>query len=70
MERKLELSPRFVEYLLRLPESGMGYQTVKVTLKSGKVIHGQKVLNSTILLQNDKELYSEQDISKIEIEKH
>ena len=48
--RTLKLSGRFINTLLNLPENGMGYQIVKVILKSGKILHQHKVLNSELLM--------------------
>ena len=69
MEAKsLKLPNRFIEMLVNLPESGMGYQIVKVFLKSGEVLHQQKVLNSEILMLETKENISIKDIENIELE--
>ena len=46
----IKLPNRFIEMLVNLPESGLGYQIVKVFLKSGEVLRQQKVLNSEILM--------------------
>ena len=45
----LKLSDNFVNLLTNLPESGMGYQIVKVILRGGKVLHQHKVINSSLL---------------------
>ncbi|MBK7966528.1 MAG: hypothetical protein IPK10_15470 [Bacteroidetes bacterium] len=66
--QSLKLPNRFIEMLVNLPESGMGYQIVKVFLKSGEVLHQQKVLNSEILMLETKENISIKDIENIELE--
>jgi hypothetical protein len=55
-------------YLLNQPENGMGYQIVKVILKSGKVLHQHKVINSSLLMLEENENITERDIEKIELE--
>ncbi|CAN5291051.1 hypothetical protein BH09BAC2_BH09BAC2_03590 [soil metagenome] len=64
----LKLPQSFVSLLAKLPETGMGYQTVKVILKSGKVLHEHKVLNAEILMLEGNEHISVSDIDKIELE--
>ena len=66
--RTLKLSGRFINTLLNLPENGMGYQIVKVILKSGKILHQHKVLNSELLMLEENENISIKDIEKIELE--
>lgn len=66
--RTLKLSDRLITVLINLPESGMGYQLVKVVLKSGKVLHQHKVINSELLMLEENEHITEKDIAKIELE--
>jgi hypothetical protein len=66
--KTLKLPDSFINILVDLPESGMGYQIVKVILRSGKVLHKQKVLNSEILLLEENELFRARDIANIELE--
>lgn len=66
--RTLKLSDRLINVLINLPESGMGYQLVKVVLKSGKVLHQHKVINSELLMLEENEHITEKDIAKIELE--
>lgn len=66
--RTLELSESFIGTLLNQPENGMGYQIVKVFLKSGRILHQLKVLNSQILLIEQDEMITVNDIEKIELE--
>jgi hypothetical protein len=65
----LQLPHKWATYLLQLPENGMGYQLVKVFLKDGKVLRKHKVLNSSILLLDEKEKINLSHISKLELEK-
>lgn len=66
--RTLKLSDSFINILVNLPENGMGYQIVKVILKSGKILHQQKVINSSLLMLEENENITEKDIQKIELE--
>ena len=62
-ETNFDLSQRWKNKMLSLPETGMGYQNVKVTMKDGTVINGI-VYNST-RLKVDKPIksYNIADIS-------
>ena len=42
----VRLPPIWIERLVRLPESGMGYQRVNIHLKRGKVLSNVIVLNA------------------------
>ena len=42
----IKLSKKWVEYLALVPESGMGYQIVDVTLKDGRVLKNTVVFNA------------------------
>jgi hypothetical protein len=42
----IHLPDRWTEQLLRLPESGMGYQRVNIILKHGKILRDVVVLNA------------------------
>lgn len=46
----------------------MEYQIVKVILRSGKVLHQQKVLNSELLMLEENELFQAKDSATIELE--
>jgi hypothetical protein len=64
----LKLSDNFINILVNLPETGMGYQIVKVILRSGKILHQQRVLNSEFLMLDENEIIAVKDIDKIELE--
>jgi len=66
--RTLKLPGSFINILINLPENGMGYQIVKVILKSGKVLSSHKVINSELLMLEENENISIKDIDKIELE--
>lgn len=66
--RTVKLSDNFINILISLPENGMGYQIVKVFLKSGRVLHQHKVLNSELLMLDENERIAPKDIDKIELE--
>lgn len=63
-----KLSAEQKNYLLSQPENGMGYQIVKVILKSGKVLRQHKVINSSLLMLETNENFTKKDIEKIELE--
>jgi hypothetical protein len=64
----LQLPHKWTDYLMKLPETGMGYQLVKIVLKNGKVLHHKKVLNGSVLLLTTNEKISKEEILKIEAE--
>ena len=64
-----KLSNEQENYLINQPETGMGYQVVKVILKNGRVLHRQKVINSSMLILEENENITEKDIDEIVPEK-
>ena len=64
----VKLSKNFINLLVNLPENGMGYQIVKVILKSGQVLHQHKVLNSELLMLEESEKITVKYIDQIELE--
>lgn len=68
MISKFKIPEKFIDQLIKLPESGMGYQLVKVFLSDGKILRKHKVLNSSILLLESNEDISSSQIEKIELE--
>jgi len=46
----------------------MGYQIVNVILRSGRVLHNHKVLNSELLMLEENEHIQARDIANIEME--
>ena len=68
MKSKFEIPEKFVHQLVKLPESGMGYQLVKVFLSNGTILRKHKVLNSSILVLEPNEDISSSQIEKIELD--
>jgi hypothetical protein len=66
--KSLKLPESLVNKLINLPESGMGYQLVKIILTSGKVLHQQKVINSEYLMLEGNEDLLANDIKNIDLE--
>jgi hypothetical protein len=66
--KSIKLPESLITFQVSCPETGMGYQIVKVFLKSGKVLHKHKVLNSELLMLDDNENINIIDIDKIELE--
>lgn len=64
----IKLPESFVNKLVNLPESGMGYQVVKIILRSGKVLHRQKVINSEYLMLEGTQEFLVNDIKAIDLE--
>ena len=62
------LSEKFIHQLVKLPETGKGYQLVNVFLSNGKILRKHKVLNSSILVLEPNEDISTSQIDKIELE--
>jgi hypothetical protein len=42
----VKLAKKWVDYLIRQPESGMGFQKVDVRLKGNRVLHDVPVFNA------------------------
>ena len=68
MKNKIELSKKDSDYLSALPEQGMGYQIVMITLRNGQILNQRIVVNSTYLLLNEDEQLQIEDIVSIEID--
>ena len=66
--KSIKLPESFVNKLINLPESGMGYQVVKIILRSGKVLHSQKVINSEYLMLEGNQDFLVNDIKNIDLE--
>lgn len=66
--QRIELPKQISDYLVSLPESGMGYQLVKVITKSGEILRNLKVFNSTHLLVEEETAISRENIERVELE--
>ncbi len=64
---KINLPDSIVDKLVSLPETGMGYQLVKVFLKGGTVLRKLKVLNSSILVVEGHPV-SASEIERVELD--
>lgn len=65
---QLRLDQRWSEKLARLPESGMGYQRVRVRLRAGRTIDEALVYNGSVLeIPDGVAPFSPQDIDAIEM---
>jgi hypothetical protein len=66
---QLALEKKWTERLLKLPESGMGYQRVRVRLKDGRTLEDVLVFNAEILsLPDTVRQFTPGDIMAIEAE--
>lgn len=66
--RKLRLLEYHSQRLVKLPETGMGYQKVKLIFKNGDVLHNMTVLNSEFLLVDEKLQIDVKEIKSFELE--
>lgn len=65
---RLELAQRWCDKLARMPETGMGYQRVRVRLKAGRTIDGALVYNAKVLeVPDEAPPFRSQDIDDIEV---
>ncbi len=69
MNEKVKLPQKYIDILADLPEQGMGYQIVNVTLKNGTILSDRRVVNSTYLLLMKNEIIKASDILNVELYK-
>lgn len=69
MTTKIKLPEKLIDKLADLPEQGMGYQVVAVSLKDGKILTDRRVINSTFLLLLENEHLATKDIEDVELNK-
>jgi hypothetical protein len=67
MEYRITLNKDQIEFLSKLPEQGMGYQLVDLTLKDGRILKSRIIFNSTYLKLVEPEHVKADDIDKIEL---
>ncbi len=66
---RLALEDRWIEKLRRQPESGMGYQRVRVRLRDGRIIAQAVVLNGRFLdFKEDVGPVTSPDIVDLDVE--
>lgn len=66
--RTLQLPVKFTDELIKLSETGMGYQLVNVILTNGNVLNNHKVLNSSVLVLEENEKLENEEIVSIVVE--
>jgi hypothetical protein len=66
--KKLKLLESQVQTLVKLPETGMGYQKVKLTFKNGDVLNNMTVLNSEYLVVEEDQIVDIKEIATLELE--
>jgi hypothetical protein len=64
----IPLPEKFTRQLLAVPETGMGYQLVKVILTGGRILDHLRVFNASLLEWKNKEPLQTEDIIKLELE--
>ena len=63
--KRIRLPEKFIDYLIKLPESGMGYQVVDITLANGIVLEKRIIINSTYLQIDEHENPDDFDVDSI-----
>jgi hypothetical protein len=66
--KTIQLPVKFTKQLTKLPETGMGYQLVKIILKNGVILNDHKVLNSSLLVLEKDENVKNEEIVSIELQ--
>lgn len=67
MDKKIQLKEEHVQYLVKQPESGMGYQIVDIILKNGQLLKKRTILNANLLIVGREEKIDPNYIERIEI---
>lgn len=67
MTSKVKLPNNLIDKLTELPEQGMGYQVVSVTLMNGNILTDRRVVNSTYLLLLESEQIETEEILNVEL---
>ncbi len=65
MPQQVKLPETLIAILSGLPESGMGYQLVDITLKDGRTLSRRKVLNAEFLLLEETENIHTEDVTGV-----
>lgn len=69
MKTKIKLLQKQINLLQNLPEQGMGYQVVDITLKNGMTFYEKVVLNSIYLQIEGNEKIDPNEIGIIKLHK-
>ena len=69
MGKQLMLKQELIDYLLKMPEKGMGFHKVDITLKNGALLKDRIVFNSSYLQLNESEDVNNEDFVSIKISK-
>ena len=65
---RVRLEPKWTDVLVHLPESGMGYQRVRVRLQDGRVIDPVIAHNAEVLEIDDRHGgFTSADIERIDL---
>lgn len=64
---KLLLNNDQIEFLSHVPEQGMGYHVVDLTLKNGNILKNMVVVNGSFLQLDEDVQLTINDIDKIEL---
>ncbi len=69
MKIKIKLLQKQIDLLQNLPEQGMGYQVVDITLRNGTTLNEKVILNSMYLQTEDNEKIDPNEIKSIKLHK-
>lgn len=68
MKRRIKLTKEWIKHINSIPESGMGYQIVDISLRDGRLLKNILVINSKeIELQKENDSFCHEDIVSIEL---
>lgn len=67
MQTKIEIPENLSNKLVELPEQGMGYQIVDITLVDGTILKNRQIFNCTYLLLEEDESISVESIVEIDL---
>jgi hypothetical protein len=67
---RIRLPSKCVDYLINVPEKGMGYHVAHVMLKNGLLLKSRVIVNCTFLKLHKGEAFTEEDIAEIVMPKN
>jgi len=67
-EGVVKLPDNWSNHLLKMPETGMGYQIVDIELQNGEILTGKKVVNNELLILG--QYLNIEDIKDIKLSKN
>jgi hypothetical protein len=67
----ITLNPRWAEFLVSQPETGMGYQVATVTTHDGRIFEGVVIVGDKVTnIHGDREIpFTDEDIATIVVQR-